>query len=382
VSRRSAPAAVAADELALSADVFRDVIGRFASGVTVISALHNGVAYGTTASAVTSLSLDPPMVVICMNKDSATGQAVVTCGHFAVNILDEDQADLALHFASKATDKFASVQCAPSDAGDPLIENALATLECRIADAFTGGTHWVILGRVERASARVGAPLTYFRGQFGRMQLAQDESAVVTLRRRIMKRDVGVGTPLSVDELAAEMDMPRGAVYHALARLTGEGLVVRNEEGRFVVRPVTREAVDSALSARRAILRGVVGLLVNNLSSTELENVEERLRSLCAAGAEWREALGELQGYLLLLAGGEALVEAFKRADVAAMIASRFGPPKGREEVYRRQQVTYTDLVRSLREHDLEAANDAVDRILAVSRSSIDAIFAGEHPSR
>jgi DNA-binding GntR family transcriptional regulator len=307
---------------------------------------------------------------------------VVTCEHFAVNILDEDQADLALHFASKATDKFASVHATPGDAGDPLIENALATLECRVADAFTGGTHWVILGRVERASARVGAPLTYFRGEFGRMQLAQDESAVVTLRRRIMKRDVGVGTPLSIDELAAEMDMPRGAVYHALARLTGEWLVVRNAEGRFVVRPVTREAVDSALTARRAILRGVVALLINNLSSGDLERLEDRLRSLRAAGPEWRQALGELQRQLLLLAGGETLVEAFKRADVAAMIASRFGPPKGREEVYQRQQVTYTDLVRALGEGNLEAANDAVDRILAVSRASIDAIFAGEHPSR
>src|SRR5437588_9265131 len=105
VSRMTASQAHARDRL--GADEFRDVIGRFASGVTVITTWHGGTPFGTTASAVSSLSLEPPMLLICMNKESSTGAAVARTRHFAVNILGEDQPDLAVHFASKGVDQFA-----------------------------------------------------------------------------------------------------------------------------------------------------------------------------------------------------------------------------------------------------------------------------------
>jgi flavin reductase (DIM6/NTAB) family NADH-FMN oxidoreductase RutF len=79
----------------LDANEFRDVIGHFASGVTIITAVHEGQRYGTTASAVSSLSLEPPMLLVCLNKTSTTGQAIGAAGRFAVNILREDQPDLA-----------------------------------------------------------------------------------------------------------------------------------------------------------------------------------------------------------------------------------------------------------------------------------------------
>src|SRR5712692_11685213 len=93
----------------LTADEFRDVIGHFASGVTVITAVHHGESFGTTASAVSSLSLDPPMLLVCMNRQSTTGQAVHAERRFAVNILTEHQAEEAVRFASKGTDKFAGI---------------------------------------------------------------------------------------------------------------------------------------------------------------------------------------------------------------------------------------------------------------------------------
>src|SRR3981081_1886972 len=95
----------------LTPEEFRDVIGHFASGVTVITALHEGSPKGTTASAVSSLSLEPPMVLICLNKTSSTAVAVAAAGRFAVNILGEDQAEEAMRFAKRADagDKFAGI---------------------------------------------------------------------------------------------------------------------------------------------------------------------------------------------------------------------------------------------------------------------------------
>ena len=85
----------------LAPDLFREVIGHFATGVTVITALHEDRRYGTTASAVSSVSLEPPMLLICMNEQSSTGQAVATSGRFAVNILSESQTDAAARFGRK-----------------------------------------------------------------------------------------------------------------------------------------------------------------------------------------------------------------------------------------------------------------------------------------
>ena len=159
----------------LTSDEFRDVISHFASGVTVITALDDGRAYGTTASAVTSLSLEPPMLLICMNKQSETGRAVAHSKRFGVNILGANQVDLAERFARKGDDKFTGVPVTPGTWGEPLFDDALATLECRVTEETTGGTHYVFLAEVESAAARGGAPLAYFRGEFGRLELTRGQ---------------------------------------------------------------------------------------------------------------------------------------------------------------------------------------------------------------
>jgi flavin reductase (DIM6/NTAB) family NADH-FMN oxidoreductase RutF len=135
-----------AERRPLDSKEFRDIIGRFASGVTVITAEHEGRPYGTTASAVSSLSLDPPMLLVCLNKSSSTGQAIAAARRFAVNILAEGQADAAMQFAGKG-DKFAGQRIVAGGAGQPLLEDALANLECRVVEEVTGGTHSVFLPR-------------------------------------------------------------------------------------------------------------------------------------------------------------------------------------------------------------------------------------------
>jgi flavin reductase (DIM6/NTAB) family NADH-FMN oxidoreductase RutF len=159
----------------LTSDEFREVISHFASGVTVITAVHDGRPFGTTASAVSSLSLEPPMLLVCMNKQSETGRAVAESKRFGVNILGAHQVDLAKRFAQKGSDKFAEVPVTPGKSGEPLFEEALATLECRVVEETTGGTHYVFLAEVESGAARGGAPLAYFRGEFGRLELTRDQ---------------------------------------------------------------------------------------------------------------------------------------------------------------------------------------------------------------
>jgi flavin reductase (DIM6/NTAB) family NADH-FMN oxidoreductase RutF len=153
----------------LGSNEFRDVIGHFASGVTIITATDGGQPVGTTASAVSSLSLEPPMLLACMNKASATGQAISVNGRFAVNILSERQAALAQRFATKAPDKFDGIAWVPSPAGMPFLDDALAHIDCRVTEATTGGTHSVFIAEVDVAAAHAGAPLAYFRGKFHRM---------------------------------------------------------------------------------------------------------------------------------------------------------------------------------------------------------------------
>jgi flavin reductase (DIM6/NTAB) family NADH-FMN oxidoreductase RutF len=156
----------------LSSDEFRHVIGHFASGVTVVTTMLDETPYGTTASAVTSLSLEPPMVLIAMSKESTTGAAIAQHGSFAINILGEEHGELAVNFARKGGDKFADVELAGGAFTGPLLADALAHVECEVKEQVTAGTHIVFIAEALVASARPGAPLAYFRGKFGRLELA------------------------------------------------------------------------------------------------------------------------------------------------------------------------------------------------------------------
>jgi flavin reductase (DIM6/NTAB) family NADH-FMN oxidoreductase RutF len=151
-------------------EVFRDTIGRFTTGVTVVSTTVNGENFGTTASAVSSLSMEPPMLLVCLNKSSETQRAILVAGRFAVNILDESQLAVAKRFATKSPSKFNDGEIVPGTSGVPLLMRALACLECRVTETVTGGTHTVFLAEVECAAGADGSPLTYYRGQFGRFE--------------------------------------------------------------------------------------------------------------------------------------------------------------------------------------------------------------------
>ena len=158
-----------------SKETFRHVIGHFASGVTVLTTRSGGEDFGATASAVSSLSLEPPMLLVCLNTRGSTQEAIHASRVFGVNILDEDQGIVAERFASSRGAKFDGLNV-DRGAGDvPLLADSLAYCECSVAEDVVAGTHRVFLANVTRAVAREGSPLTYFRGRFGRFEVEQDQ---------------------------------------------------------------------------------------------------------------------------------------------------------------------------------------------------------------
>jgi flavin reductase (DIM6/NTAB) family NADH-FMN oxidoreductase RutF len=145
----------------------RSVMAHFASGVTIITTRHAGIDYGLTASAVCALSLDPPMLLICVNKTSNTQKAIAQSQVFAVNILRENQSEAARQFAGSNPQKFDEMRVSYGELGVPLLDDMLATIECRVVEIVSGGTHSVFLAEVEVAQTTEGMPLTYFRGRMG-----------------------------------------------------------------------------------------------------------------------------------------------------------------------------------------------------------------------
>jgi flavin reductase (DIM6/NTAB) family NADH-FMN oxidoreductase RutF len=228
---------------------FRNVIGHFASGVTVITTTDGGRRHGTTASAVTSLALEPPMLLVCMNRESATGVAMARAGAFAVNILGEDHGELAIRFARKGDDKFEGVDIARGECGQPLLADAIAHVECRVTEQVAAGTHVVFIAEVEAATAQVGAPpLAYYRGRFGRLEIADE----VPPQPR---------EPLSADELldaeAARRAIELGAAEQTVGRVPAEALDELREligdEAAFRERLVALAGSPALLSSYRAL---------------------------------------------------------------------------------------------------------------------------------
>jgi flavin reductase (DIM6/NTAB) family NADH-FMN oxidoreductase RutF len=155
----------------LDQGVFRDVIGNFTSGVTVITTKRGDERFGVTASAVSSLSMDPPMLLVCLNRQLATADAITESGVFAVNILDEDQGQLATQFATRHPDKFRGVSVADGALGIPVLGDALAHLECSVTERINVATHAVFMAEVQDARTKSGKPLVYFRSKFGRFYI-------------------------------------------------------------------------------------------------------------------------------------------------------------------------------------------------------------------
>jgi 3-hydroxy-9,10-secoandrosta-1,3,5(10)-triene-9,17-dione monooxygenase reductase component len=150
---------------------FRQVLGHFPTGVTVVTAGTENGPVGMAVGSFTSLSLDPPQVLFCAGNTSTTWPHIRDHGAFTVNILAEDQEDVSRVFASKGADKFAEIGWHHSRGGNPLLDGALAWIECRIGTVVDSGDHSIVVGEVlDLKVAHEGRPLVFFRGGYGRLR--------------------------------------------------------------------------------------------------------------------------------------------------------------------------------------------------------------------
>lgn len=152
----------------ISQDEFRAALSRFASGITVVTTRDaGGKLHGITVSAFCSVSLEPPLILICIEKATGSHYAFGESGVFAVNILAADQEAISEHFATQSEEKFGEIGCSTGDLGLPLINGCLASLECSVKNIFDSGDHSLILGQVEKAAiGNDPLPLIYFRGEY------------------------------------------------------------------------------------------------------------------------------------------------------------------------------------------------------------------------
>jgi flavin reductase (DIM6/NTAB) family NADH-FMN oxidoreductase RutF len=153
--------------MAIGENEFRRVLGHFATGVAVVAARAGEPAQGLTANAIASVSLDPPLVLVCVEHAADTHDVIVAAESFAISVLRHDQEALARRFADDAAAKFDGVAHRSEVTGAPVLEYALAWIDCRLWASYPGGDHTIFVGEVVAGDADGGAPLTYFRGGYG-----------------------------------------------------------------------------------------------------------------------------------------------------------------------------------------------------------------------
>lgn len=156
--------------MAIDADAFRSALGQFASGVTIVTTLDAaGTPLGLTVSSFCSVSLDPPLVLVCIDLRSEANTGFRESGRFGVSILAEGQRDLSDRFAWGGATKFDPAHLTMGATGVPLLTGALARLECTVVSTHDEGDHRVYVGRVEHAEVDPGRPLVYQRAEYHRL---------------------------------------------------------------------------------------------------------------------------------------------------------------------------------------------------------------------
>lgn len=154
----------------VSKDDFRAALGRFVSGVTVVTTRGgDNEPVGMTVSAFASVSLEPPLVLACIDKRASVHGRFAEGTYFGVSILAEDQEHLSRRFASKDEDRFNGTGYTEGATGTPLLDGAVAYLECRVVHAYPGGDHTIIVGEVESTAIGERKPLAYFRGGYSQL---------------------------------------------------------------------------------------------------------------------------------------------------------------------------------------------------------------------
>jgi 3-hydroxy-9,10-secoandrosta-1,3,5(10)-triene-9,17-dione monooxygenase reductase component len=153
---------------------YKATLGRFATGVAVVATIAEGTPFGLTVNAFASISLDPHLVMISVDRRSHLHDAVSRSGFFAASILAADQEELSRRFAGQTADRedrFHGVLWHAEATGAPVLEGVVSWVDCKVEAMYPGGDHTLMLGRVEALGVNPGEPLLYYRGRYGRLDL-------------------------------------------------------------------------------------------------------------------------------------------------------------------------------------------------------------------
>lgn len=352
-------------EPSVDGKTFRHVVGHLASGVSIITTRLRDADFGMTVSSVTSLSTDPPTMLACLNKAVPTAAAVTKAGNFIINILAEDQGHLGHKFATPSNDKFRGVEFTRSELGHPLLTNALASLECRVVEEMSGGTHLIVIGQVVRATANQGNPLTYFRGGFGHFQFAGNDSVYHDARVRVLERHYSAGTVLDVNDLAAELDVDATATFYALTRLASEGLVHRDPDRGYVIVPFDSRTSDETFDARAILELGVIAATIGRVDPDRLTALRARFTEMAALLTGDRfvdfdgyvEANFAFHAQIVDLANNPLLTAAYNRLAIKSTFVQSFWSTLETSQEFVQAQLT---LVEAFEAGDEEGARQAI----------------------
>ncbi|SAK89173.1 oxygenase [Caballeronia pedi] len=183
---------------------FRRALGAFVTGVTVVTTIQpDGSPRGFTANSFTSVSLDPPLILVCIAKTASSHAVFSATDHFAVSVLAEGQKAVSGVFASKSADKFTQVDWHARATGAPLMNGAAASFDCRTHDVVDAGDHIILIGRVVDFSHTTSSPLGYCRGAYVNFSLSQEALAAAGSRAK-------VGAILELDSGLVLLDTPQG----------------------------------------------------------------------------------------------------------------------------------------------------------------------------
>lgn len=148
---------------------FRRILGHYPTGVCAVTAVHAGELIGLIVGSFTSVSLDPPLVGFLPRRSSASWQRIEASGHFCINVLSHDQLSVCRTLCSRARDKFSTIGHHPSPTGAPVLDGALAWIDCTVDQVHEAGDHLIVVGRVHSLGAlEAQEPLLFFRGSYGR----------------------------------------------------------------------------------------------------------------------------------------------------------------------------------------------------------------------
>lgn len=235
-------------DVAFDMKTLRSAMGSFLTGVTIVTTqAKNGERRGFTANSFTSVSLDPPLVLVCLANKAESYEVFNAAETFAINILHEGQRDTALKFASKNPDKFKDVATTTGRSGAPVIDGAICSFECATHQRIAAGDHLVLIGRIVGLAGNDGRPLGFFRGGF-------------------------VSPGLDEDRMAAHAGA--GAVVGCLATYDNSVMLVRRAGTKEWVLPQQRMVTDSA-GLPQAKLRRMVDALGSELTLSFLYAVFE-----------------------------------------------------------------------------------------------------------